>query len=144
MPGDETCAVLPEDNTTFPQIATLSGRPKTGTHFCLIYPVVTFCCTHDCMWWLAAYPKSAQKSWLSVGSCFPKSTVARADFDEVVQKYYRRWDTATPEDNAVTAIQQQGLQSSLRRAGRMSWKEPSIHDLAIWVKDRVIGNSPAT
>lgn len=143
MPGDETCAVLPEDKTTFPQIATLRGRPKAGTHFCLIYPVVTFCCTHDCMWWLAAYPKGPTKSWLSVGSCFPKSTVARADFAEVVQKYYRRWDTATPEDNSVTAIQQQGLQSTLRRAGRMSWKEPSIHELAVWVKDRVIGdNSP--
>jgi ring hydroxylating enzyme alpha subunit len=78
-----------------------------------------------------------------VGSCFPKSTVARADFAEVVQKYYRRWDTATPEDNSVTAIQQRGLQSTLRRAGRMSWKEPSIHELAVWVKDRVIGdNSP--
>jgi len=142
MPGDETCAVLPEDKTTFPPIATLRGRPKSGTHFCLIYPMVTFCCTHDCMWWLAAYPKGPNKSVLSVGSCFPKSTVARADFTDIVQKYYRRWDTATPEDNAVCAVQQHGLRSTLRRAGRMSWKEPSIHELAKWVKERVIGNSP--
>jgi choline monooxygenase len=140
MPGDETCAVLPEDNTTFPQISTLSGRCKTGTHFCLVYPCVTLCCTHDCMWWLAAYPIAPGKSRLSVGSCFPKSTFARADFAEVVQKYYRRWDKATPEDNAVTALQQSGLRSTLRRSGRMSWKEPSIHEFAMWVKDHVIGN----
>jgi len=140
MPGDETCAVLPEDKTTFPPIPTLSSRCKTGTHFCLVYPCVTLCCTHDCMWWLAAYPIAPNKSRLSVGSCFPKSTVARADFAEVVQKYYRRWDMATPEDNAVTALQQRGLRSTLRRSGRMSWKEPSIHEFAMWVKDRVIGN----
>ena len=142
MPGDETCAVLPEDKTTFPQIATLRGRAKTGTYFSLIYPAVTFACTHDCMWWLAVYPRSATKSWLSLGSCFPRSTMARADFDEVVQKYYHRWDSVIAEDNVVTATQQQGLQSTLRRAGRMSWKEPSVREFAIWVKDRVVGNAP--
>jgi choline monooxygenase len=140
MPGDETCAVLPEDRSPFPQIPSLTGLPKTGTHFCLIFPNTTFCCTHDCMWWLAAYPVSASKSKLSVGSCFPRSTVARPDFEEIVKKYYHRWDAATPEDNAVTAIQQLGLRSTLRRAGRMSWKEPAIHELALWVKNRVIGN----
>ena len=141
MPGDETCAVLPEEKTTFPQIATLQGRAKTGTHFCLIYPAVTVSCTHDCMWWLAVYPRSATKSWLSVGSCFPKSTVARADFAEAVKKYYHRWDAVISEDNVVTATQQRGLQSTLRHAGRMSWKEPSVREFAIWVRDRVIGNS---
>ena len=144
MPGDETCAVLPQDKTTFPQIPTLSGRCKTGTHFCLVYPCVTLCCTHDCTWWLASYPIAPDKSRLSVGSCFPKSTVARADFPEVVQKYYHRWDKATPEDNGVTALQQRGLRSTLRRSGRMSWKEPSIHEFAMWIKDRVIGNNPRT
>src|ERR1700730_4648415 len=144
MPGDETCAVLPEDKTTFPQIPTLWGRCKTGTHFCLVYPCVTLCCTHDCMWWLAAYPVAPDKARVSVGACFPKSPVARADFAEVVQKYYRRWDTATPEDNAVTALQQRGLGSTLRRSGRLSGKEPSIHEFAMWVKDRVIGNDART
>ena len=139
MPGDETCAVLPEDKSPFPQVATLAGRCKTGTHFCLVYPCVTLCCTHDCMWWLAAYPVAPNRSRLSVGSCFPKETVARPDFAEVVQKYYHRWDMATPEDNAIAALQQRGLRSTLRRAGRMSWKEPSIHEFAVWVKDRVVG-----
>ena len=97
------------------------------------------CCTHDCMWWLAAYPVAPDRSRLSVGSCFPKATVARPDFAEVAQKYYRRWDMATPEDNAIVARQQRGLRSTLRRAGRMSWKEPSIHEFAVWIKDRVIG-----
>jgi len=140
MPGEETCAVLPSDNSPFPQIATLKGLPKHGTHFCLVYPATTLCCTHDCMWWLSVLPTGPKTSKLSVGSCFPRSTVARTDFEEVVKKYYHRWDVSTPEDNAVTAIQQAGLSSTMRRAGRMSWKEPVVRDLAAWVKDRVIGN----
>jgi choline monooxygenase len=140
MPGEETCAVLPSDASPFPQIAGLKGRPRHGTHFALVFPSTTLCCTHDCMWWLAVYPVSASKSLLSVGSCFPRSTVARPDFEEVVKKYYHRWDLATPEDNWVTSVQQAGLASTLRIAGRMSWNEPVVHDLAMWVKDRVIGN----
>lgn len=140
MPGDRTCAVLPGDESTFPEIPTLTGRCKTGTHFCLIYPSTTFCCTHDCMWWLSVYPVSVDKSRLSVGSCFPESTMARDDFSEIVEKYYRRWDLSTPEDNGVVALQQRGVRSRLRRAGRLSWKEPTIHELAMWVKDNVVGN----
>jgi len=92
------------------------------------------------MWWLSVLPTGPKTSKLSVGSCFPRSTVARPDFEEVVKKYYRRWDISTPEDNAIAAIQQAGLASTMRRAGRMSWKEPVVRDLAAWVKDRVIGN----
>jgi phenylpropionate dioxygenase-like ring-hydroxylating dioxygenase large terminal subunit len=139
MPAERTVAVLPEDSSPFPEIPTLEGRPKSGTHFCLIYPGATFCCTQDCMWWLATYPRGPERSWLSVGSCFPRPTVARPDFEEVVKTYYHRWDVSTPEDNAITARQQAGLQSTLLRTGRMSNEEPVVHDLAVWVKSRVLG-----
>jgi hypothetical protein len=47
------------------------------------------------------------------------------------------------EANLKTPLDRPGG-STLRRAGRMSWKEPSIHEFAVWVKDRVIDNSPPT
>lgn len=138
MPLETTVAVLPDEATTFPHISTLTGRLATGTHFALVYPSTTFCCTQDCMWWLAVYPEGPTRSKLRVGSCFPKTTVERDDFEEMAQRYYDRWDAGTPEDNEVTAIQQQGLKSRLRRAGRMSREEPVVHQLAMWVKERVV------
>jgi phenylpropionate dioxygenase-like ring-hydroxylating dioxygenase large terminal subunit len=94
--------------------------------------------TRDCMWWLELHPLSASQTRLIVGSSFPKKTVERADFEEVVQRYYRRWDTSIPEDNEISNLQQKGLSSPLARPGRLTHLEPLVHDLANWVLDRVL------
>jgi choline monooxygenase len=140
VPGETTIAVLPGETTDLPHIEGLEGPCKTGTHFALVYPLVTLCCTQDCMWWLAYYPETPHTSTLRVGMCFPKSTTELPQFAKTVQKYYHRWDTGAREDNAITAVQQRGLRGSRRRPpGRMSFDEPVVHELAKWVKQRVIG-----
>jgi phenylpropionate dioxygenase-like ring-hydroxylating dioxygenase large terminal subunit len=144
MPSNHTVALLPGDAEAFPHISSLEGRPKSGTHFCLILPNVTFACTQDCMWWLVGNPLSAGRMRLSVATCFPRDTVARPDFDEVVKEYYRRWDVSTVEDNDICEIQQRGLASTLRTAGRMSDMEAVTHDLAMWIKARVIDDIAPT
>jgi phenylpropionate dioxygenase-like ring-hydroxylating dioxygenase large terminal subunit len=143
MEAEDTIAVLPGDTTTFPHIAGLTGKAKTGAYFALIYPATFFATTKDCMWFLQTIPLGPAKMKLSLGSCFPRATVARPDFQEVVQRYYKRWDKSIPEDNAISELQQAGLRSSLARPGRLSLREPVVHSIANWVLDRVLDKRSA-
>jgi hypothetical protein len=69
--------------------------------------------------------------------------VARADFNEKVQNYYKRWDKSLPEDNAISERQQAGLSTSFAPPGRLSVHEPAVHRIANWVLDRVLdGETP--
>ncbi len=138
MAADRTCAILPEETTTFPHIATLSGPPARGTHFTAVYPCTFLGATHDCMWWLHEVPQGPARTRLEVGSCFPRGTVARPDFETEVEKYYRRWDKSVPEDNAISEEQQAGVESAFSVPGRLSWHEPVVHAIANWVLDRTI------
>ena len=134
-------ALLPGD-TGFPRIASLQGQAAIGSWYPLIYPSTMFGCTIDCMWWLEMHPISVNQTKLIVGSAFPNSVVARPDFEEVVQRYYRRWDLSIPEDNDISALQQKGLSSPLARAGRLTYLEPLVHDLGKWVLTRVLDGVP--
>ena len=97
-----------------------------------------FGCTYDCMWWLELHPLGPARTKLIVGSCFPRSTAARPDFADVIQKYYKRWDISIPEDNVISERQQIGLQSPFTRPGRFSYMEPLVHVIDNWVLDRVL------
>jgi phenylpropionate dioxygenase-like ring-hydroxylating dioxygenase large terminal subunit len=138
MECDRTIAILPDDITTFPHIASLQGKPAHGTYFTLIYPSTFFASTQDCMWWLQSLPLAAGRTRVVIGSCFPRSTVARPDFTEVVPRYYRRWDKSLPEDNDISEQQHAGLTSMFARPGRLSVHEPIVHAMANWVLDRVL------
>lgn len=138
MESAETIAVLPEDNTPFPHVAGLTGRPATGTFFSVVYPGTFFASTQDCMWWLQCLPSGPAKTKIILGSCFPAETAARADFDEHVPKYYKRWDKSIPEDNAISERQQAGLWSAFSQPGRLSHHEPIVHAIGNWVLDRTL------
>jgi choline monooxygenase len=139
MPAPQTIAVLPEDiDSAFPPIAGLSGKPAGGTFFTVIYPCTFFATTQDCMWWLQEFPLGPDRTKVSVGSCFPRVTVARPDFSEKVRTYYKRWDKSLPEDNAISERQQAGLATSFARPGRLSVHEPAVPRIANWVLDRVL------
>ena len=144
MPSNHTVALLPDAPNAFDHIPSLEGRPKSGTHFCQILPNITFACTQDCMWWLVGEPLSAGRTRLNVATCFPRQTVARPDFEEVVESYYHRWHVSTAEDNNICEVQQRGLASTLRTVGRMSDMEPVTHDIAMWIKARVIDDIAPT
>jgi phenylpropionate dioxygenase-like ring-hydroxylating dioxygenase large terminal subunit len=127
----------------FPHIEGLEGEAARGTWYPLIYPSTMFGATRDCMWWLELHPLSAACTRLIVGSAFPKKTVARNDFSEIVERYYRRWDTSIPEDNDISNLQQKGLSSPFARPGRLTHLEPLVHDLANWVLDSVLDEPTA-
>lgn len=139
MPAEKTIALLAEDlASAFPHISTVKGKAASGTYFLVIYPCTFFATTQDCMWWLQEFPMGPDRTKVVIGSCFPRETVARNDFSEKVQKYYRRWDKSLPEDNAISELQQIGISSSFSRPGRLSFHEPVVRDIANWVLDRVL------
>lgn len=123
----------------FPRISSLEGAAAKGSYYPLIFPSTMFGSTIDCMWWLELQPLSASRTKLVVGSCFPTEVTARADFEAVVQRYYKRWDLSIPEDNAISALQQIGLASPFSKPGRLSHAEPLVHVFNNWVLDRVLG-----
>ena len=137
----DTIAVLTEDNTTLPHIENLSGLAAKGTYFSVIYPGTFFATHQDCMWWLQLLPHAPDRTTVVIGSCFPRSSIAREDFAREVLKYYARWDKALPEDNAISERQQQGLKSRSSRPGRLSYYEPCVHAIANWVLDQTIKSS---
>ena len=137
-PLETSVAILPGESTAFPHIGGLSAALAGGTHFTLLYPNTHFACVQDCMWWMSFIPTGAESCVAEVGFCFPRTTVARADFDEVVRKYYHRWDVSIDEDNATGELQQQGLRSVLREPGPYSHTEAVVHRFANWVLARVL------
>ena len=139
MPAATTIALLPDDvASAFPPIPTLDAKAAQGTYFMMIYPCTFMAATQDCLWWLQEFPKGPDRTTVVIGSCFPRATVARADFEQKVEKYYRRWDKSLPEDNAISERQQAGVHSSFSMPGRLSFHEPVVHDIANWVLDRVL------
>jgi len=139
MAAEKTIAVLAEDlGHALPPIASLKCKAAAGTYCLVIYPSTFFALTQDCMWWLQQFPQGPARTKVVIGSCFPRSTVARADFSEKAGFYYRRWDKSIPEDNAISERQQAGLQSSFASPGRLSVREPMVRDIANWVLDRML------
>jgi len=122
----------------FPAMDHLEGMAAMGSWYPLLYPSTMFGCTYDCMWWLELHPLGPEKTKLIVGSSFPRSTVARPDFEEVVQRYYKRWDISIPEDNHISELQQRGLSSPFAKPGRLAQIEPLVHTFGNWVLDHVL------
>lgn len=132
-----TMALLKGD-TGFPRIETLRGRPAEGTYFIMVYPCTMFAFTTDCAWYLELRPQGPHRTTLIHGACFPKTTVARPDFAEVVTRYYKRWDTTAQEDVRASEWQQKGLASPLSARGRFSYREVLVHEIDNWILDRVL------
>ena len=138
LKSDKTVAILPGETAVLPHIESLDERARSGTNFVHVKPATMLGCTQDCMWWLELHPMGPARTKLTVGSCFPRSTVERPDFEQEVEKYYYRWDKSIPEDNWISEVQQQGLSSPLSRTSRISHHEVLVHKIANWVLDRVL------
>jgi phenylpropionate dioxygenase-like ring-hydroxylating dioxygenase large terminal subunit len=136
--GKQTLSVLNEDDSALPVSPHIPPDQTTSTFFTNIYPCTQFVFAPDSMWWLAVRPESADRSRLEVGSCFAADVIARPDFEEKVQTYFERWDTATPEDNAICEAQQTGSRTAPLAQGRFAKEEALVHALANWVLDQVM------
>ncbi|MBM3540498.1 MAG: aromatic ring-hydroxylating dioxygenase subunit alpha [Alphaproteobacteria bacterium] len=125
--------------TGFPPMPSLSRRAVEGSTFACVFPCALLANTKDCVWHVEIHPRGPDRIRLAVGACFHPETVARPDFQEIVGRYYQRWDVSVKEDNDVNELQQRGVSSPLAEAGRVSPMEALSHTHRNWVLDRVIG-----
>ena len=134
---EHSVATLPGEGDPFPHIEGLGSQARTGAYFTMLYPSTQFVFAQDCIWWLAFKPEAIDRSSLSIGACFPRSTIDLPGFEDRVKPYFDRWRRATAEDNAICEQQQQGQQCA-RPPGRFSASEFAVHDFANWIVDQVL------
>ncbi len=134
--GGRTRALL-KGTDGFPPIPTLAGPAALGSQYLLVYPATMIGCDVDSMWFKQMLPDGPDRVRNVVAICFPRETAARADFDTVVQHYYRRFETAIAEDNEIAERQFAGLASPLARPGRFSHREPLVHAIDNWILDQL-------
>jgi phenylpropionate dioxygenase-like ring-hydroxylating dioxygenase large terminal subunit len=103
----------------------------------MILPATQFACAQDAMWWLAMRPEAVDRTILSLGGCFPRSTVARPDFQHHAQAYYDRWHRVAQEDVGILEAQQQGLGSILYTPGPLSARDALVNAVDTWVLERI-------
>ena len=123
---------------TFTPIGTLAGKLLRGTRYSQVYPSMALACTRDCMWFFECYPQGPDKSVFYMNSCFPAASTSRADFAQIAQAYYDRWDTAMAEDLVVLERQQTGVRSPQATPGRVSYLESAVGHFNRWLADRVV------
>lgn len=136
--GETSVAVLPGETTSLPHIPGLRDKQTRGTYFTVIYPCTQFAIAQDCMWWMDIQPDGPNRCRMTLGSCFPESSTRLPEFETLVQHYYQRWDSTTPEDNVIAQEQQAGQGSPLRSPGRYSAEEFAVYNLNNWVLDQVL------
>jgi phenylpropionate dioxygenase-like ring-hydroxylating dioxygenase large terminal subunit len=131
--------LLEEDQAmALPRFAKLAGRYTEGTYYPCLLPATLFGFTVDCVWVFELYPKAPDRTTLIAASLFSREQVARPDFADKAQYYYRRVDTIVPEDNAAVAWQQEGLCLPVGLAGKFTHMETLCHAFDNWVLDRMV------
>ena len=126
----------------FPPMPQIEEDRREGTFFVTIRPTMMMTMGNDGALAFKSEPISATKSRLTVSSLFPKSALARNDFEELAKNYYRRNEIVVGEDVAISLRQYAGLQSPYARIARLCRTETSLNRIANWILDRVIGPQP--
>ena len=140
--ADRSRATLSGD-PGFDRIPTLDGPAAEGAQYILIYPATVIGCDLDCMWFKQMVPDGPGRMRNIAAFCFPPAAVARPDFEQVVERYFKRFDLVIAEDNFIAERQMAGLNHALARSGRLSGREPLVHVIDNWVLDRVLDAAPA-
>ena len=86
------------------------------------------------------WPRGPARIELVVGSASTGDR-KRPDFEEVVERYYRRWDLTHSEDNEICELQQSGITSPLAQAGRLARRERGVHAVDFWVVEQLLAGS---
>jgi len=123
-----------------PEIPTLEPEKAAGLYHVWIQPSVQIILTSSYMKFRQYLPEGPHKLRLYENWTFPKSTVARADFGDIVgPSYYEKYSQIVLEDLGINPNVQRGMASGAYRPGRYSLEEYIVHRIANRVLDRVIG-----
>jgi choline monooxygenase len=127
-----------------PPIPGLDEKKASGLYHIWVQPSVQIILTSSYMKFRQYLPQGPEKLRLHENWTFPKSTVERADFGDIVgPAYYEKYSQIVKEDLGINPIVQRGMRSGDYRPGRYSTEEYIVHRIANRVLDRVIGDSRA-
>ena len=123
-----------------PEIPGLDPAKAAGLFHVWIQPSVQIILTSSYMKFRQYLPEGPEKLRLYENWAFPRSTVARADFDQIVgPTYYEKYSQIVQEDLGINPNVQRGMRSGAYRPGRYSLEEYIVHRIANRVLDRVVG-----
>jgi choline monooxygenase len=128
-----------------PEIPGLDAQKAAGLFHVWVQPSVQIILTSSYMKFRQYLPQGPEKLRLYENWTFPKSTVQRADFGDIVGPgYYEKYSQIVREDLGINPIVQKGMASGAYRPGRYSLEEYIVHRIANRVLDRVIGQDDPT
>ena len=123
-----------------PPIPGLDERKASGLFHIWVQPSVQIILTSSYMKFRQYLPEGPEKLRLYENWAFPKSTVERPDFNDIVgPEYYEKYSQIVKEDLGINPIVQRAMRSGAYRPGRYSLEEYIVHRIANRVLDRVIG-----
>ena len=127
-----------------PPIPGLDEHQAAGLYHIWVQPSLQIILTSSYMKFRQYLPEGPQKLRLYENWTFPKRTVDRADFGDIVgPEYYEKYSAIVHEDLAINPNVQKGMASGAYRPGRYSLEEYIVHRIANRVLDRVIGPDEA-
>jgi phenylpropionate dioxygenase-like ring-hydroxylating dioxygenase large terminal subunit len=122
----------------FPAMEHIREDRKRGTYFVTVRAGMMMTLGNDGALVFNSEPITPTTSRLTVSSLFPKSTVARDDFRQIAENYYRRNGIVVQEDVDISNRQAMGLNSPYARMPRLCKGEARLNDIHNWILDRVV------
>jgi choline monooxygenase len=123
-----------------PTIPGLDDHKAAGLYHIWIQPSVQIILTASYMKFRQYLPEGPGNLRLYENWAFPKRTVQRPDFGDIVgPAYYEKYSQIVREDLGINPIVQKGMGSGAYRPGRYSLEEYIVHRIANRVLDRVVG-----
>ena len=128
-----------------PEIPGLDPAKAAGLFHVWVQPSLQIILTSSYMKFRQYLPEGPQRLRLYENWTFPRTTVARPDFGEIVgPAYYEKYSQIVQEDLVINPVVQKGMASGAFRPGRYSPEEYIVHRIANRVLDRVIGPDDAS
>jgi len=123
-----------------PPIPTLDEQKAAGLYHVWIQPSLQIILTSSYMKFRQYLPEGPEKLRLYENWAFPRSTVERPDFTDIVgPEYYEKYSQIVLEDLGINPNVQKAMRTGSYRPGRYSLEEYIVHRIANHVLDRVVG-----
>ncbi len=125
--------------------AGLQGRNREGTRYTWVFPNLTFAAGTEATWIYETHSITPDRTRVHMTTCFHPETTGQPEFEERIEHYYERMDTALEEDIATLENQHAGLCSPLARQGRYCARlEPNVASFAFWYAGQLLDQPSAT
>jgi choline monooxygenase len=123
-----------------PEIPGLSENRKAGLYHIWLQPSLQIIITSSYMKYRQYLPKGPGKLLLYENWTFPRSTVERPDFKDIVgPEYYHKYSQIIREDLTINPNVQKAMGSGAFRPGRYSLEEYVVRRIGNSALDKVVG-----